>query len=98
MNRITDGQPANLISELCASFYNLGWVTGTGGGICIRTEYVSCQLHLTHADQLLVAIKCTSPPRVYRKSALSLRTYSSCLIPRQSRLHIQIEFSFVAPS
>ncbi|EGN96353.1 hypothetical protein SERLA73DRAFT_186068 [Serpula lacrymans var. lacrymans S7.3] len=29
--------PANLIPELCASFYRLGWVTGTGGGICIRT-------------------------------------------------------------
>ncbi|KAF6748491.1 Methylthioribulose-1-phosphate dehydratase [Ephemerocybe angulata] len=28
--------PANLIPELCASFYHLGWVTGTGGGICIR--------------------------------------------------------------
>jgi len=29
--------PANLIPELCRSFYQLGWVTGTGGGICIRT-------------------------------------------------------------
>lgn len=29
--------PANLIPDLCRSFYNLGWVTGTGGGICIRT-------------------------------------------------------------
>ncbi|KAJ3565766.1 hypothetical protein NP233_g7433 [Leucocoprinus birnbaumii] len=29
-------QPANLIPELCQSFYRLGWVTGTGGGICIR--------------------------------------------------------------
>ncbi|KAG6330433.1 hypothetical protein ID866_8656 [Astraeus odoratus] len=29
--------PANLIPELCAAFYKLGWVTGTGGGICIRT-------------------------------------------------------------
>jgi len=28
--------PANLIPELCRSFYQLGWVTGTGGGICIR--------------------------------------------------------------
>ncbi|KAF8349510.1 Methylthioribulose-1-phosphate dehydratase [Amanita rubescens] len=28
--------PANLIPELCRSFYRLGWVTGTGGGICIR--------------------------------------------------------------
>ncbi|KAH7917821.1 Methylthioribulose-1-phosphate dehydratase [Leucogyrophana mollusca] len=29
--------PANLIPELCAAFYKVGWVTGTGGGICIRT-------------------------------------------------------------
>ncbi|KZS92204.1 Methylthioribulose-1-phosphate dehydratase [Sistotremastrum niveocremeum HHB9708] len=28
--------PANLIPELCRSFYHLGWVTGTGGGITIR--------------------------------------------------------------
>lgn len=26
---LTSIQPANLIPELCASFYNLGWVTGT---------------------------------------------------------------------
>ncbi|KAF8628651.1 hypothetical protein AX15_003783 [Amanita polypyramis BW_CC] len=30
--------PANLIPELCRSFYHLGWVTGTGGGICIRLD------------------------------------------------------------
>lgn len=29
-------KPANLIPELCRSFYHLGWVTGTGGGITIR--------------------------------------------------------------
>jgi methylthioribulose-1-phosphate dehydratase len=28
--------PANHISELCRKFYNLGWVTGTGGGVSIR--------------------------------------------------------------
>ncbi|KAG8958093.1 Methylthioribulose-1-phosphate dehydratase [Tulasnella sp. 419] len=28
--------PVNLIPSLCASFYHLGWVTGTGGGISIR--------------------------------------------------------------
>ncbi|CED82867.1 Class II aldolase/adducin N-terminal domain protein [Phaffia rhodozyma] len=28
--------PANLIPSLCAQFYTLGWVTGTGGGISIR--------------------------------------------------------------
>ncbi|PUU78130.1 class II aldolase/adducin N-terminal [Tuber borchii] len=30
--------PANLICSLCKNFYNLGWVTGTGGGISIRHE------------------------------------------------------------
>lgn len=29
--------PAALICDLARSFYDLGWVTGTGGGICIRT-------------------------------------------------------------
>ena len=28
--------PANLICTLCRSFYNLGWVGGTGGGTSIR--------------------------------------------------------------
>jgi methylthioribulose-1-phosphate dehydratase len=29
--------PLELIPELCRLFYSLGWVTGTGGGISIRT-------------------------------------------------------------
>jgi ribulose-5-phosphate 4-epimerase/fuculose-1-phosphate aldolase len=32
--------PANLIPSLCAKFWTLGWVTGTGGGASIREEYV----------------------------------------------------------
>jgi methylthioribulose-1-phosphate dehydratase len=32
--------PANLIPALCAKFWTLGWVTGTGGGCSIRDEYV----------------------------------------------------------
>ena len=31
--------PANLIPVLCAKFWTLGWVTGTGGGASIREEY-----------------------------------------------------------
>lgn len=30
--------PANLIPSLCKLFYDLGWVTGTGGGMSIRDE------------------------------------------------------------
>ncbi|KAK6614023.1 methylthioribulose-1-phosphate dehydratase [Botrytis cinerea] len=30
--------PANLIPELCAKFWHLGWVTGTGGGASIRKD------------------------------------------------------------
>lgn len=30
--------PANLIPSLCAKFWTLGWVTGTGGGCSIRNE------------------------------------------------------------
>ncbi|KAH7329005.1 class II aldolase/adducin N-terminal [Stachybotrys elegans] len=30
--------PANLIPSLCAKFWNLGWVTGTGGGCSIRQD------------------------------------------------------------
>ena len=33
--------PANLIPSLCAKFWTLGWVTGTGGGCSIREESVS---------------------------------------------------------
>ncbi len=32
--------PANLIPALCAKFWTLGWVTGTGGGCSIRQESV----------------------------------------------------------
>ncbi|XP_033123873.1 methylthioribulose-1-phosphate dehydratase-like [Anneissia japonica] len=37
-NNIDDQKehPRNLIPELCRLFYNLGWVTGTGGGISMR--------------------------------------------------------------
>jgi methylthioribulose-1-phosphate dehydratase len=45
--RLLREMPANLISELCAGFYRLGWVTGTGGGISIRVRWVSGYFDLT---------------------------------------------------
>lgn len=55
--------PANLIPTLCAKFWTLGWVTGTGGGASIREEYV----HLP-----LVALDPTTPPS-HRPKVLTMR-------------------------
>ncbi len=33
---LSDDHPRKLIPELCRLFYDLGWVTGTGGGISMR--------------------------------------------------------------
>ncbi|KAK3581581.1 hypothetical protein CHS0354_031930 [Potamilus streckersoni] len=35
-SKYSSEHPRNLIPELCRLFYNLGWVTGTGGGISIK--------------------------------------------------------------
>ncbi|KAK9887912.1 hypothetical protein WA026_000215 [Henosepilachna vigintioctopunctata] len=35
-NSLEEEHPRNLIPELCRQFYQLGWVTGTGGGISIK--------------------------------------------------------------
>lgn len=36
MTHHRDPEPRELIAELCRHFYQLGWVSGTGGGISIR--------------------------------------------------------------
>ncbi|XP_057667716.1 methylthioribulose-1-phosphate dehydratase [Diorhabda carinulata] len=36
--KYSEEHPKNLIPELCRQFYDLGWVTGTGGGISIKYE------------------------------------------------------------
>lgn len=33
-----EDHPTKLIPALCRQFYDLGWVTGTGGGISIRNS------------------------------------------------------------
>ncbi|XP_014674960.1 PREDICTED: methylthioribulose-1-phosphate dehydratase-like [Priapulus caudatus] len=35
---LPEEHPRNLIPELCRLFYDIGWVTGTGGGVSIRYE------------------------------------------------------------
>ncbi|KAI0815617.1 methylthioribulose-1-phosphate dehydratase [Xylaria sp. FL0064] len=55
-----ENHPANLIPSLCAKFWNLGWVTGTGGGCSIRDGdlvYIApsgVQKELMKADDLYV--------------------------------------------
>ncbi|CAL1535102.1 unnamed protein product [Lymnaea stagnalis] len=36
-NNLHEEHPRKLIPALCRQFYNLGWVTGTGGGVSIKT-------------------------------------------------------------
>lgn len=36
MDNCFQEHPTNLIPELCKQFYQLGWVTGTGGGMTIK--------------------------------------------------------------
>lgn len=43
--------PANLIPSLCAKFWTLGWVTGTGGGASIRDEYAPPPSPLPHTPE-----------------------------------------------
>jgi len=37
-SQLPDEHPRKLIPKLCRQFYNLGWVTGTGGGMSIKHE------------------------------------------------------------
>jgi hypothetical protein len=38
--------PRQLIPEICQLMYNLGWVTGTGGGMSMKYKYaIRCFFH-----------------------------------------------------
>lgn len=63
--------PANLIPTLCAKFWHLGWVTGTGGGCSIRVgDYVylapsGVQKELMKpSDIYVLSIKAQMDPKV----------------------------------
>ncbi|CAJ0928046.1 unnamed protein product [Ranitomeya imitator] len=74
------GHPRNLIPELCRQFYNLGWVTGTGGGISIKYEdeiYIApsgVQKERIQPDDLFICdiderdISCPPPYKNLKKS------------------------------
>lgn len=38
LRMVDKNHPLELIPELCKQFYDLGWVTGTGGGISIKLD------------------------------------------------------------
>ncbi|KAI5920834.1 methylthioribulose-1-phosphate dehydratase [Camillea tinctor] len=74
--------PANLIPSLCAKFWNLGWVTGTGGGCSIRHDdkvYLApsgVQKELMkHSDIYVLELSKQTDPkqRVYLRSPPSLK-------------------------
>ncbi|KAH9992058.1 Methylthioribulose-1-phosphate dehydratase [Russula vinacea] len=71
--------PANLIPELCRGFYQLGWVTGTGGGISIREGPFGCA-EGTHPASHIFVLPFPSPEgdRVFlRRPSLNLKE-SAC--------------------
>ena len=35
-SRFQDEDPREVVTELCKAFYQLGWVTGTGGGVSVK--------------------------------------------------------------
>ena len=61
--------PANLIPSLCAKFWTLGWVTGTGGGASIRDEYALPQSRRTTPANTPQVTSSTSPPRGSKKNS-----------------------------
>ncbi|PHH60114.1 hypothetical protein CDD81_2116 [Ophiocordyceps australis] len=73
--------PANLIPSLCAKFWSLGWVTGTGGGCSIRDDdlvYIApsgVQKELLKSSDIYVLSLAaqTSPARTYLRSPPSLK-------------------------
>lgn len=48
--KIEVGHPRLLIPELCSLMYHQGWVTGTGGGMSIKKEYVGLLFHLVRTE------------------------------------------------
>ncbi|KAJ2678000.1 Methylthioribulose-1-phosphate dehydratase [Coemansia sp. RSA 1285] len=80
--------PANLIPELCRQFYQLGWVTGTGGGISIRdgnNVYIApsgVQKERIKPEELFVLVLQTrqvlrAPPPPIRPSACTPLFYNA---------------------
>ncbi|KAK0734277.1 Methylthioribulose-1-phosphate dehydratase [Lasiosphaeria miniovina] len=72
--------PANLIPSLCAKFWTLGWVTGTGGGASIRDDdlvYIApsgVQKELMKADDIYVLSLAAQAKSLDGRSRVYLRS------------------------
>ncbi|KAJ4420038.1 Methylthioribulose-1-phosphate dehydratase [Gnomoniopsis sp. IMI 355080] len=83
--------PANLIPSLCAKFWTLGWVTGTGGGASIRDEelvYIApsgVQKELMKPSDLYVL----SLPQTLEKHKQAISTQGDGPIRPASRVYLR---------
>ncbi|CAG8476896.1 6666_t:CDS:2 [Ambispora gerdemannii] len=71
--------PANLITELCALFYNLGWVTGTGDNVYIAPSGVQKE-RIQPRDLFILSLKTRVPlraPKLLRPSACTPLFYNA---------------------
>ncbi|RKU42662.1 Methylthioribulose-1-phosphate dehydratase [Coniochaeta pulveracea] len=71
--------PANLIPSLCAKFWHLGWVTGTGGGCSIRDDdlvYLApsgVQKELMKSSDLYVMSLAAQSASLFKRQRIYLR-------------------------
>lgn len=81
--------PANLIPSLCAKFWHLGWVTGTGGGCSIRDHdlvYIApsgVQKELMKPSDLYVLSLAAQSASLSKRQRVYLRSPPSGLRPSQ---------------
>ncbi|KAB5551414.1 class II aldolase/adducin N-terminal [Coniochaeta sp. 2T2.1] len=72
--------PANLIPSLCAKFWHLGWVTGTGGGCSIRDD------DLVYIAPSGVQKELMKPSDLY---VLSLAAQQSASLSKRQRVYLR---------
>ncbi len=74
---LTDAQAKDLICDLCKTFYTLGWATGTGGGVSIRS-----------GDKIFMAPSGVQKEKISPSDIFVLNLEGTCL--EQPSPHLQI--------